>query len=155
MFRNKKRVRHYFSSNTTRTALFVATEITSDKQCTTGLTAELMKAKITSSVINVMHSYVQPLSFYAIFRSSIQTTATFIQITFIYINDIPSVQNDGNIYAATSADDRSVSSAGSLNIVTANFIKSNYFFSILIPGTDNQHSLTVLTSVQSYSQLVL
>jgi hypothetical protein len=131
LLRNIERITRGFNNNKATVALFLDIERTFDKVWITGLTAKLIKAKISPHLIHIIHSYLQnrsfcivhgsPLSSRRPIRAGVPQGSLLGPTLFnIYINDIPPIENDPNVAISIYADDTNISvRSGKLDIAAA------------------------------------
>jgi hypothetical protein len=120
--------------------LFLDIERVFDKVWTTGLIAELIKAKILPHLIHIIHNYLQNRAFSVTHRISYSSLrpiqagvsqGSLLEPTLfnIYINDIPSIANDSNVAISVYADDTNISvRSGSVDIAVTNLNASIALF---------------------------
>jgi hypothetical protein len=107
LLRKVERITHGFNNNKATVTLFLDNERAFDKVWTTGLIAKLIKGKIPPHLLHVIHNYLKNHAFFVTNRNSYSSLhpiqagvlqGSLLGPTFfnIYINDIPSVENDSN-----------------------------------------------------------
>jgi hypothetical protein len=128
LLRKVDRITRGFNNNKDRVVLFLDTEREFNNVWITGLIAKLIEDKTTTHAIHIIYDYLQNRSFSVMHRSSyssprpikaeVPQCSLFGPTLFnIYINDIPSVQNDSNIAISVYADDINISvRSGSIDI---------------------------------------
>jgi hypothetical protein len=120
LLRNIERITHGFNNNKATVALFLDIERAFDKVWITGLIAKLIAVKIPPHLIHIIYSYLKNRSFFTMYGSSYSSrrsiTAGVPQgsllgptLFTVYINDIPSIENDPNVAISIYADDTNIS----------------------------------------------
>jgi hypothetical protein len=134
---------HGFNNNNKATVtLFLDIEWAFDKVWPAGINAKLIKAKIPPHLIHLIHNYLQNRSLFVMHKNSYSSLRPIQAVVphgnllgsslfNIYINDIPSVENDSNVAISVYADDTKISvRSGSVDIAVG---KLNYAIALLEP----------------------
>jgi hypothetical protein len=114
-----KRITLGFNNNKATLALFLNIERAFDKVWITGLISKLIKAGIPAQFIHIIHNYLNNRAFTVVhgnsestrrpIRAGVPQGSPLEPVLFnIYINDIPSVENDNNVAVSMYADDTNV-----------------------------------------------
>jgi hypothetical protein len=139
---NVERITHGFNNNKATVTLFLDIERDFDKVWTTGTIAKLIKAKIPPHLIHLIHNYLPNRAFFVMHKNSYsslrpiqfgvpQGSLLGLILFNIYINDIPSVENDSNVAISVYAHDTNISvRSGSVDIAIC---KLNYAIALLEP----------------------
>ena len=128
LLRNVERITHGFNNNKATVTLFLDIERAFDKVWNTGMIAKLISAKIPPHFIHIIHNYLQNRCFFVMHKnyySNLRPIQAGVPqgsllgptLFNIYINDIPSIENDSNIAISVYADDTNISvRSGSIDI---------------------------------------
>jgi hypothetical protein len=142
LLRNVERITHGFNNNKATVTLLLDIERAFDKVWTTGLIAKLIQAKIPPHLIHIINNYLQNRTFFVMLHNS-HSSLRRIQagvpqgsllgptLFNLYINDIPSIENDSNVALSIYADDTNISvRSGTMDIAVR---KLNAYIALLEP----------------------
>jgi hypothetical protein len=155
-----ERITHGFNNNKATLALFLDIKRAFDKVWITGLICKLITARIPAHFVQIIHSYLKNRHFTAVHGNSESSRRPVLArvpqhsllgaiFFIIYMNDIPSIQNDNNVAMSLDADDTNVTvRSGSRKMATD---KLNSTIKMLHSWFKNRELRLTLVNAPSYS----